>query len=83
MVAGRLNKQIAYDLGTVEKTIKFHRSAIMKKAGRPHGGGPGPHGGKGRRLEVGAPDVAHPTWPVSKILSAMVQDEPILAQWTA
>jgi FixJ family two-component response regulator len=33
VVAGRLNKQIAYDLGTVEKTIKFHRSAIMKKLG--------------------------------------------------
>lgn len=31
VVAGRLNKQIAYDLGTVEKTIKFHRSALMKK----------------------------------------------------
>jgi FixJ family two-component response regulator len=31
VVAGRLNKQIAYDLGTVEKTIKFHRSAAMKK----------------------------------------------------
>jgi len=31
VVAGRLNKQIAYDLGTVEKTIKFHRSSIMKK----------------------------------------------------
>ena len=30
---GRLNKQIAYDLGTVEKTIKFHRSAVMKKLG--------------------------------------------------
>jgi len=33
VVAGRLNKQIAYDLGTVEKTIKFHRSAIVKKLG--------------------------------------------------
>ena len=31
VVTGRLNKQIAYDLGTVEKTIKFHRSAIMRK----------------------------------------------------
>jgi FixJ family two-component response regulator len=31
VVAGRLNKQIAFDLGTVEKTIKYHRSAIMKK----------------------------------------------------
>jgi FixJ family two-component response regulator len=33
VVTGRLNKQIAYDLGTVEKTIKFHRSAIMRKLG--------------------------------------------------
>jgi FixJ family two-component response regulator len=33
VVAGQLNKQIAYDLGTVEKTIKFHRSAVMKKLG--------------------------------------------------
>jgi FixJ family two-component response regulator len=33
VIAGRLNKQIAYDLGTVEKTIKFHRSAVMKKLG--------------------------------------------------
>jgi FixJ family two-component response regulator len=33
VVAGRLNKQIAYDLGTVEKTIKCHRSAVMKKLG--------------------------------------------------
>lgn len=31
VVAGRLNKQIAFDLGTVEKTIKFHRASIMKK----------------------------------------------------
>jgi FixJ family two-component response regulator len=33
VVAGRMNKQIAYELGTVEKTIKFHRSAIMRKLG--------------------------------------------------
>jgi FixJ family two-component response regulator len=33
VVAGRLNKQIAYDLGTAEKTVKFHRSALMKKLG--------------------------------------------------
>jgi FixJ family two-component response regulator len=31
VVAGRLNKQIAYELGTAEKTVKFHRSALMKK----------------------------------------------------
>jgi FixJ family two-component response regulator len=33
VVSGRLNKQIAHDLGTVEKTIKFHRGALMKKLG--------------------------------------------------
>jgi|SRR5215470_11480032 len=32
-VAGQLNKQIAYDLGTVEKTVKFHRGAMMRKLG--------------------------------------------------
>lgn len=31
LVAGRLNKQIAADLGTVEKTIKFHRANVMRK----------------------------------------------------
>jgi FixJ family two-component response regulator len=31
VVAGRLNKQIAFDLGTVEKTIKVHRAHIMEK----------------------------------------------------
>jgi FixJ family two-component response regulator len=33
IVAGRLNKQIASDLGTVEKTIKVHRSRMMVKLG--------------------------------------------------
>ena len=33
VVAGRLNKQIAHDLGTVEKTIKVHRSRMMSKMG--------------------------------------------------
>jgi FixJ family two-component response regulator len=31
--AGRPNKQIAADLGTVEKTIKVHRSRMMEKLG--------------------------------------------------
>ena len=31
VVAGRLNKQIAYDLGTAEKTIKVHRARCMEK----------------------------------------------------
>lgn len=31
VAAGRRNKQIAYDLGIVERTIKLHRGAVMKK----------------------------------------------------
>ena len=33
VIGGRLNKQIAADLGTVEKTIKVHRSRMMAKMG--------------------------------------------------
>lgn len=33
VVAGRLNKQIAGHLGTVEKTIKVHRARMMAKMG--------------------------------------------------
>lgn len=33
VVAGRLNKQIAADLGTVEKTVKVHRGRMMTKMG--------------------------------------------------
>jgi FixJ family two-component response regulator len=33
VVSGRLNKQIAAELGTVEKTIKFHRANLMRKLG--------------------------------------------------
>jgi FixJ family two-component response regulator len=33
VVSGRLNKQIAADLGTVEKTIKVHRARVMQKMG--------------------------------------------------
>ncbi|MEO8303188.1 MAG: response regulator [Betaproteobacteria bacterium] len=31
IAAGRLNKQIAADLGTVENTVKFHRANLMRK----------------------------------------------------
>lgn len=31
VTAGRLNKQIAYDLGTCERTIKAHRANVMEK----------------------------------------------------
>jgi FixJ family two-component response regulator len=33
IIAGRLNKQIAGTLGTVEKTIKVHRARMMQKLG--------------------------------------------------
>jgi FixJ family two-component response regulator len=33
VVRGRLNKQIAAELGTVEKTVKFHRGNLMRKMG--------------------------------------------------
>jgi hypothetical protein len=32
-VSGRLNKQIAFDLGIAEKTIKVHRARVMEKMG--------------------------------------------------
>jgi len=33
VVTGMLNKQIAFDLGTSEKTIKVHRARVMEKLG--------------------------------------------------
>jgi FixJ family two-component response regulator len=33
VISGRLNKQIAGDLGTVEKTVKVHRGRVMAKLG--------------------------------------------------
>ena len=31
VVSGKLNKQIAFDLGAAERTIKAHRASIMDK----------------------------------------------------
>ena len=31
LAAGKLNKQIAHDLGVVEQTVKFHRARIMER----------------------------------------------------
>ena len=31
LAAGKLNKQIAADLGIVEQTVKFHRARIMER----------------------------------------------------
>jgi len=33
IVAGRLNKQAAAEIGTAEKTVKFHRANVMRKMG--------------------------------------------------
>lgn len=33
VILGRLNKQIAFDLGIVEKTVKVHRARMMEKLG--------------------------------------------------
>jgi len=33
VVTGMLNKQVAFQLGTVEKTIKVHRARVMDKMG--------------------------------------------------
>jgi FixJ family two-component response regulator len=33
VIAGKLNKQIAYDLGITERTVKAHRSRVMQKTG--------------------------------------------------
>jgi len=38
IISGQLNKQIAVDLGTVEKTIKVHRARVMEKMGGRLGG---------------------------------------------
>jgi FixJ family two-component response regulator len=33
VVSGLLNKQVAHELGTVEKTVKVHRARVMAKMG--------------------------------------------------
>lgn len=33
LAAGRLNKQIAYDLGLAERTVKMHRAAMLRALG--------------------------------------------------
>jgi FixJ family two-component response regulator len=55
VVAGRLNKQIAAELGIVEKTIKVHRARVMRKM----------HAGSIVELVHLASLVGVDTWPVS------------------
>lgn len=35
VVIGKLNKEIAHELGVTEKTVKFHRAHVMQKMGAP------------------------------------------------
>ena len=53
VVVGKLNKQIAGDLGTVEKTIKVHRAHVMEKMGARS---LAELARMGERLGIGAPD---------------------------
>ena len=53
VVAGKLNKQIAGELGTVEKTIKFHRAHVMEKMGARS---LAELARMGERLGIGGPD---------------------------
>lgn len=53
VVAGKLNKQIAGDLGTVEKTIKVHRARVMEKMGARS---LAELARMGERLGIGTPD---------------------------
>ena len=53
VVAGKLNKQIAGDLGTVEKTIKVHRARVMEKMGARS---LAELARMGERLGIGVPD---------------------------
>ena len=53
VVVGKLNKQIAGDLGTVEKTIKFHRAHVMEKMGARS---LAELARMGERLGIGGPD---------------------------
>jgi FixJ family two-component response regulator len=55
VVAGRLNKQIAAELGIVEKTIKVHRARVMRKM----------HAGSIVELVHLASVVGVDTWPTS------------------
>jgi FixJ family two-component response regulator len=55
VVAGRLNKQIAAELGIVEKTIKVHRARVMRKM----------HAGSIVELVHLASVVGVDTWPPS------------------
>jgi FixJ family two-component response regulator len=55
VIAGRLNKQIASQLGTTEGTIKVHRGRVMEKMGADiRGGARGPRAEGRNRTDVDA-----------------------------
>ena len=45
VTAGRLNKQIASDMGIAESTVKVHRTHVMRKMQGPFASGAQPNGG--------------------------------------
>src|SRR5262249_41822633 len=44
VTSGKMNEQVAGDLGLGEITVNRHSAAVQN--GRPNAGGPGPHGGR-------------------------------------
>ena len=59
VTAGKMNKQIAAELGLSEVTVKIHRGAAMRKIGRPFAGGSRAHGGRTGHKEVYLTSGAH------------------------
>src|SRR5262249_5557347 len=92
VIAGRLNKQIASDLGTVEKTIKVHRGRMMGKMGvqsvaelvriaERAGVEPHPHESRAPAGQGVAFPATSPAGPFGSILAAMGiadMDEPAI-----
>ena len=73
VIAGRLNKQIAGDLGTMEKTIKVHRGRMTGEARRAHDRRPGAARRKSRHQGARQMTVAGPAigpWPNSTPVTA-------------
>ena len=52
VTTGKMNKQVAGDLGLSEITVKIHRGCRHAQNGRPNACRPGPHG---RRTEAEIP----------------------------
>jgi FixJ family two-component response regulator len=57
VVAGRLNKQIANDIGIAESTVKVHRTHLMRKMKAPFASRAQPDGGHSQRETTAAAEL--------------------------